>query len=91
MGFSMEGIPQGGNWEAKCTFAEVGFWERNMKSASSGGVSGVVVVDGVGREELLKVGGWMPWTALKTRCTRCSVHRRVRVDRLSSSLASVAE
>ena len=29
-----------------CTF---GFWERNMKSASSG-VSGVVVVDGVGRE-----------------------------------------
>ena len=66
MGFSRKGIPQGGTSEAKCTFAGVGFWERNMKSASSG-ASGVVVVDGVGREkELLKVGGWMPWIALKT-------------------------
>ena len=91
MGLSREGIPQGGTSEAKCTFAKVGFWERNIKSASSG-VSGVVVVDGVGREkELQKVGGWMPWTALKTRCARCSLSRRVRVDRLSFSLASVAE
>ena len=91
MGFSREGIPQGGTLEAKCTYAKVGFWERNMKSASSG-MSGVVVVDDVGREEeLLKVGGWMPWAALKMCCARCSLRRRERVDTLSSSLASVAE
>ena len=54
MGFSREGIPQGGTSEAKCTFAEVGFQERNMKSTSSG-VSGVVSVDvdGVGWDKEL--------------------------------------
>ena len=50
-------IHQGGTSEAKCTFAEVDFQERNMKSTSSG-MSGVVVVYGVSQDkELLKKGG----------------------------------
>ena len=49
MGFNREGSPQEGTSETKCTFTEVGFWKRNMKSPSSG-MSGVVVVDGVGQD-----------------------------------------
>ena len=49
MGFNREGSPQEGTSETKCTFTEVGFRKRNMKSPSSG-MSGVVVVDGVGQD-----------------------------------------
>ena len=57
MCFSREGIPQCGASETEGTLAKVGSWKGNLKSSGSG-MSGAVVVNGVGLgEELLKVRG----------------------------------